>query len=160
MNFTERKALVEEFLRKDPTPKVVGKSGQQAHYLRVNGTMAKELYGLPCDIPLCWVYSGGAVRGHGMNAVLLGTNKSNIDDWGFITNVEQEYISTNYTQQPIIISFDSILNIWKNSTIYPEENKLCASDNQAKFRIIEDVVNQTRKIIILNETQDPKEYII
>ena len=160
MNFSERKALVEEFLRVDPTPKVVGKSGQQAHYLRVNGTMAKELYDLPCDIPLCWVYSGGAVRGHGMNSVLLGTNKSNIDDWGFITNVEQEYVSTNFTDEtPPPVKTEYIFNIWKNSTIYPEDNKLIAEDNQAKFNII-NYGNGTRIVQILNETQDPKEYII
>ncbi len=135
MNFTERRALVEEFLKKDPTPKVVGKSGQQAHYLRVNGTMAKELYGLPCDIPLCWVYSGGVVKGHGMNGVLLGTNKSNIDDWGFIKQVSDTQVKTNLNQDipPPGVVGENIYNIWKNSTIYPENNKLIAKKQPSKI---------------------------
>jgi len=122
MNFTERKALVEEFLRKDPTD-----------YKRIclyiaddlykNATHAKELYGLPCDIPMCLVHrppgnSGGI--GHAFNAVLLGNNKSDIEQWGWINRKDNVALFDKNATKPF--KDDEIRFLWGNgSWIIPDE---------------------------------------
>jgi len=94
MNFSERKALVEELLRVDPTPYAeINHCLYIADRLYKNATHAKELYGLPCDIPMCLDYRPDFGLGHINNAVLLGTNKSDIEQWGFI-NMEDNLIIT------------------------------------------------------------------
>jgi len=99
MNFTERKALVEEFLRLDPTPYAeINHCLYIADRLYQNATHAKELYGLPCNIPMCLVHrpsgSSGGI-GHIYNAVLLGNNKSDIEQWGSIDGMDYIDIFNN-----------------------------------------------------------------
>ena len=90
MNFSERKALVEEFLRVDPTPYAeINHCLYIADRLYQNATHAKELYGLPCNIPMCLNYEPATGIGHICNAVLLGNNKSDIEHWGII-NMEDD----------------------------------------------------------------------
>ena len=88
MNFTERKALVEEFLRVDPTDykRICLYIADDLHK---NATHAKELYGLPCDIPMCLDHVPATGFGHICNAVLLGDNKSEIEHWGFINEMDR-----------------------------------------------------------------------
>jgi len=67
----------------DPTPYAeINHCLYIADRLYQNATHAKELYGLPCDIPMCLDYKIG--HEHIDNAVLLGQNKSDIEHWGFI----------------------------------------------------------------------------
>ncbi len=83
MNFTERKGLVELFLDKDPTPySEINQCLYIADDLYQNATNAKALYELEDDIPMCLDHH--PQNEHIDNAVLLGTNKSNIEHWGFI----------------------------------------------------------------------------
>ncbi|MHC1611312.1 MAG: hypothetical protein ACXQTW_06945 [Candidatus Methanospirareceae archaeon] len=90
MNFSERKALVEEFLRVDPTPYAeINHCLYIADRLYKNATHAKELYGLPCNIPMCLDHRPYYGNGHIHNAVLLGNNKSNIEHWGFINKKDR-----------------------------------------------------------------------
>ena len=87
-NFSERKALVEEFLRMDPTD-YKRPCLYIADDLYKNATHAKELYGLPCNIPMCLDHRPYYANGHIHNAVLLGNNKSNIEHWGFINKKDR-----------------------------------------------------------------------
>ena len=107
MNFTERKALVEEFLRLDPTPYAeINHCLYIADRLYQNATHAKELYGLPCDIPMCLQHEPGGV-GHICNAVLLGTNKSNLEHWGRINGMDYVGIFDKNHTIPIEINSTS-----------------------------------------------------
>ena len=113
MNFTERKALVEEFLRKDPTD-----------YKRIclyiaddlykNATHAKELYGLPCDIPMCLVHRPAIGIGHIYNAVLLGNNKSDIEQWGWINREDYVALFDKNATKPF--KDDEIDYLWGNGS--------------------------------------------
>ena len=161
MNFSERKALVEEFLRVDPTkyeaPNTCGWVEYRGYY---NMTHAKELYGLEDNIPACLMVSiiKGAPLSHGINAVLIKNNKTNFDDWALV-RVASDEIDLNPSQQAQMNN--SIINIWGKAEWlenyfkedYPSTpDGLNCSENQVKFKLIGKDWEPPEKIIILNET--------
>jgi len=117
MTFAERKALVEEFLRVDPTPySEINQCLLIADRLYQNATRAKELYGLPDNIPM----QLDLRPFHIMNAVLLGDNKSNIEHWGWIN--EEDYVAIFDKNITIPIESSETDYIWKNGEwIIPNE---------------------------------------
>ena len=121
MDFGERKGLVEEFLDRDPTDyDEIHQCIYIADALHKNATNAKELYGLPCDIPMCLDHMPDYALGHLCNAVLLGDNKSEIEHWGTINGKDKVVIfDKNFT---FPFEADRIDRIWKNGTwIIPDE---------------------------------------
>ena len=115
MNFSERKALVEEFLRVDPTPYAeINHCLYIADRLYQNATHAKELYGLPCDIPMCLVHRPAIGIGHIYNAVLLGNNKSDIEQWGWINREDYVALFDKNATKPF--KDDEIDYLWGNGS--------------------------------------------
>ena len=93
-----------------------------ADRLYKNATHAKELYGLPCDIPMCLDHHPR--NEHIMNAVLLGDNKSDIGNWGFINKKDYLYVfDKNHTKSHKAERLDYI---WKNGAwiVLDEEYRL------------------------------------
>lgn len=119
MDFGERKALVEEFLERDPTDyDAIHQCIYIADALHKNATNAKALYGLEDDIPMCLNHC--IENEHVMNAVLLGVNKSNIEHFGFISGKDHLYIIDKNVTLPF--EADRTDRIWKNgSWIVPDE---------------------------------------
>jgi len=117
MDFAERKALTEQFLAVDPTDYAeINQCLYIADALYQNATHAKELYGLEDDIPMELDYGGM----HICNVVLLKTNKSDIEHWGFI-NMEDDirFFDKNHT---IPVELNDSNHIFRNGTwITPDE---------------------------------------
>ena len=146
MNFTERKALVEEFLRVDPTKyEAAGTCGWVAYRGYYNATHAKELYGLEDNIPVCLEVSieAGSSVGHMKNGILMGNNKSNASQWYIFDAADDNTIYPIFNPDaiaPIDVNFTR--NFWGKGEwlenyfngSWPPDAINC-SDHQIKFRI-------------------------
>jgi len=134
MNFTERKALVEEFLRKDPTSET--HCLYYADALYQNATHAKELYRLEDNIPMCLNHNPEYANGHISNAVLLGTNKSNIEHWGFINGVDVgDYIDIFDKNITFPVAVDRLDYIWKNGEWIVPDEKYMLTNYSVGFKV-------------------------
>ena len=114
MNFDERYNLTMDFLMEDST--YINHCLYYATELYENAISAKELYELPCDIPMNFVM----IPGHMFNAVLLGNNKSNIENWGWINR--RDSIAIFERNATIPFEDNTTDYIWGNGTwIIPDQ---------------------------------------
>jgi len=147
MNFTERKALVEEFLRVDPTKyEAANTCGWIEYRGYYNMTHAKELYGLEDNIPACLDRNihAGAPTGHMNIAILIGNNKSNPADW-YVVDVGGDGMGPIYNPDLIFPKDANFTdNIWGKAEWlenyfkedYPSTpDGINCSDHKIKFRI-------------------------
>jgi hypothetical protein len=109
--------LVEEFLEKDPTPYAeINQCLYIADRLYQNATNAKELYGLEDNIPMCLVHEPF----HISNVVLLGTNKSDIEHFGWISGGDKVIIFDRNVTIPI--EHNNTRYVWETGRwITPDE---------------------------------------
>ena len=105
-----------------------------------------------CDIPMCLVHRP-AIIGHIYNAVLLGNNKSDIEQWGWINRKDNVALFDKNATKPF--KDDEIRFLWGNGSWVIQDERYRLTNYSIGFNMTWEP-NQKPNITVIPTY--PKEY--